>query len=250
MDVGSLLNLVFSTQLEEIKKQQILRDLAEPFDVEDIKWLPQTTRKVDGVQMGQAAAYADPRAYTDRLNKIVGPENWFAVTEVSFSPKFQKVFKGPYVQGQQREEVTREVAKCHATIYVGIRGLGLHSNVGEQWADDENACTAALAQALKRATVPFGLGRYLYSLPKNWYPVNSYGSGFTVDPQLPTWATPYPHCEDCKKKVYETILPNGKVIGPHEVAAIHQGKYKKTLCFPCGQKEKQKQAANQAVAAA
>jgi len=39
--------------------------------------------------------------------------------------------------------------------------LGTHSGTGEAWADDENAMTAAEAQAFKRACSCFGLGRYL-----------------------------------------------------------------------------------------
>ena len=49
-----------------------------------------------------------------------------------------------------------------------IDGLGSHSGLGEEWADNENAGTAAEAQAFKRACSCFGLGRYLYDLGGNW----------------------------------------------------------------------------------
>jgi len=47
---------------------------------------------------------------------------------------------------------------CELTIF----GLGSHSATGEEWADNDNAGTAAEAQAFKRACSCFGLGRYLY----------------------------------------------------------------------------------------
>jgi len=37
------------------------------------------------------------------------------------------------------------------------------SDCGEEWADEENALTAAQAQAFKRAASCYGLGRYLYN---------------------------------------------------------------------------------------
>jgi hypothetical protein len=49
-----------------------------------------------------------------------------------------------------------------------IDGLGSHSGLGEEWADNENAGTSAEAQAFKRACSCFGLGRYLYDLGGHW----------------------------------------------------------------------------------
>ena len=70
-----------------------------------------------------------------------------------------------------------------------IFGFGLHSATGEEWADDQNACTRAEAQAFKRACTCFGLGRYLYYYAGRWVDLDERKRPKTV-PALPEWATP------------------------------------------------------------
>lgn len=70
-----------------------------------------------------------------------------------------------------------------------IFGLGSHSATGEQWTDDDNACTCAEAQAFKRACACFGLGRYLYHFAGAWVDLDERRRPKTT-PQLPAWATP------------------------------------------------------------
>ncbi len=54
--------------------------------------------------------------------------------------------------------------RCRLTILGVVR-----EDVGEcAQASDENAWTSATMQAFKRACSAFGLGRYLYNLPKPW----------------------------------------------------------------------------------
>ncbi|MGA8740714.1 MAG: hypothetical protein WB561_05965, partial [Terracidiphilus sp.] len=57
------------------------------------------------------------------------------------------------------------------------------------WADEENAMTAAEAQAFKRACSCFGLGRYLYNFTEMWVPLNEYRQPVEF-PKLPHWALP------------------------------------------------------------
>ena len=59
-------------------------------------------------------------------------------------------------------------AKIVVTSKVTIYGLGTHTGLGEEWAENDNAGTAAEAQAFKRACSCFGLGRYLYDLEGQW----------------------------------------------------------------------------------
>jgi hypothetical protein len=49
----------------------ILARLAEPFVSEDVKWLVAATSRDN--KKGRVTPYADPRAYTDRLNEVVTP---------------------------------------------------------------------------------------------------------------------------------------------------------------------------------
>jgi hypothetical protein len=72
---------------------------------------------------------------------------------------------------------------------VTINRLGSHTGTGEEWADRENAVTAADAQAFKRACSCFGLGRYLYSFGETWVQLNQRGEPVAL-PVLPAWALP------------------------------------------------------------
>ncbi len=52
----------------------LFTQLAEPFDPSEIKWRVTHTNR-DG-NRGAVIAFADPRAYTDRLNQLFTPTGW------------------------------------------------------------------------------------------------------------------------------------------------------------------------------
>jgi len=117
----------------------LLARLAEPFDASEVQYRAGAVSR-DHTK-AQALAYADPRAYEDRLNHLV-PGNW----EVEFLP-----------WGEDR-------IICRLTIH-GIT----RSSTGESTDSPDNvAGTSAEAQAFKRACAKFGLGRYLYALEPTW----------------------------------------------------------------------------------
>lgn len=127
----------------------ILTKLAAPFHPSRITWKPQAMTKDKNKAM--AVAYADPRAYQNRLDEVCGMD-W----AVSFTPWGDRII-------------------CHLTINGVTR-----SSTGEADSQSERseiAGTAAESQAFKRACAMFGLGRYLYSLPALW--VEYDGNGFT-----------------------------------------------------------------------
>ena len=105
-------------------------------------------------------AYADPRAYTDRLNAVFGPAGWTRDYRVQVVQNFERKERG----ATERTITAKIVVTCKLTIH----GFGAHTGLGEEWADNENAGTAAEAQAFKRACSCFGLGRYLYDLEGQW----------------------------------------------------------------------------------
>jgi hypothetical protein len=80
-------------------------------------------------------------------------------------------------------------SKVLVATAVTITRLGSHVGTGEEWADRENAVTAADAQAFKRACSCFGLGRYLYSFGETWVNLNGRGEPVAL-PVLPAWALP------------------------------------------------------------
>lgn len=145
---------------EELKV--LFMQLAEPFDASEIKWRVTHTNR-DGSR-GAVVAFADPRAYTDRLNQLFTPTGWTRTYEISTVSSVARMKKDKLIQ----------TGKVLMTCTLTIAGLGCHTGSGEKWADEENAMTAAEAQAFKRACTCFGLGRYLYNFSETWVPLNEY----------------------------------------------------------------------------
>jgi hypothetical protein len=115
----------------------------------------------------------------------------------------------------ERSNDQKTVAKVFVTCELTIFGLGTHSATGEEWADDQNACTSAEAQAFKRACCCFGLGRYLYYFTGAWVDLDDRKRPKTV-PQLAGWATPSgwleglrPRCASDPKSSERTTARNG-----------------------------------------
>jgi hypothetical protein len=155
----------------------LFAQLAAPFDLTEIKWrVTHTTR--DGSR-GAVIAFADPRAYTDRLNRLFTPTGWTRSYEVSTVSSVTRTKKDKLIQ----------TGKVLVTCTLTITGLGCHAGSGEEWADEENAMTAAEAQAFKRAASCYGLGRYLYDLAEMWVPLNEHRQPIQI-PALPQWALP------------------------------------------------------------
>jgi hypothetical protein len=155
----------------------ILLRLEEPFDPEEVRWRVASTTK-DG-RKGRVTPYADPRAYTDRLNEVVTASGWTRQYTVHTISPVTRVKRDKPIQ----------TGKVLVTGAVTISRIGTHCGSGEEWADDENAMTSAEAQAFKRACSCFGLGRYFYSFPEIWVDLNEKGQPKEL-PNLPVWALP------------------------------------------------------------
>ena len=160
----------------------LLAALAEPFDPEVVEWRVTNTAPSKHGYRGQVVAYADQRAYTDRLNALFTPLGWTRDYSVQTVQNFERPAPG-------QAKTTIITAKVMVTCKVAIFGLGAHSGTGEEWATDENALTRAEAQAFKRACSCFGLGRYFYDLPRTWVDLDDNRRPLEV-PGLPEWARP------------------------------------------------------------
>jgi hypothetical protein len=152
----------------------VLRALEIPFDVNLVQW--RVTEWSDDGTRGLMLPYADPRAYSDRLNRLFTPAGWTRKYTVQASPPVQRSKRGP-------------AAKILVTCEVTIACIGTNSGTGEEWSDKENALTGAEAQAFKSALSCFGLGRYLYDTDVEWIELDQLGVPKKV-PKLPRWATP------------------------------------------------------------
>jgi hypothetical protein len=165
---------------EDVKPNQgpdLFTQLSEPFDPSEIKWRVTHTNR-DG-NRGAVIAYADPRAYTDRLNQLFTPMGWTRSYQVSTVSSVTRMKRDKLIQ----------TGKVLVTCTLTITGLGCHTGSGEEWADEQNAMTGAEAQAFKRAASCYGLGRYLYNFAEMWVPLNEYRQPVEF-PKLPNWALP------------------------------------------------------------
>ena len=166
--------------------QKLIAALEEPFDPAEIKWRVTNTSQVgsrNGPRLrGQMLAYADPRAYTDRLNELFTPSGWTRDYAVQLVQNFERKERG----SAERTIAAKIVVTCKVTVY----GFATHTGLGEEWADNDNAGTAAEAQAFKRACSCFGLGRYLYDLEGQWVDLDRAKRPLET-PRLPDWALPH-----------------------------------------------------------
>lgn len=155
----------------------LFAQLVEPFDPSEIKW--RVTHTTQDRRRGAVIAFADPRAYTDRLNQIFTPTGWTRTYDVSTVTAVSRM------KGDKLIQTGKVLVICSLTIH----RLGCHTGSGEEWADEQNAMTSAEAQAFKRACTCFGLGRYLYNFAEMWVPLNDYRQPINLPP-LPQWALP------------------------------------------------------------
>jgi len=175
--------------------KEFVAELEVPFTPSVIEWRITNTTKANGPLRGQVIPYADQRAYTDRLNALFSPAGWTRKYTVHTSANFQ------------RNNDDKVVAKVFVTCELTIFGLGSHSATGEGWADDDNAGTAAEAQAFKRACSCFGLGRYLYYFTGTWVDLDERKRP-TTTPQLAGWATPHGWREGLRPQPSDNRMPD------------------------------------------
>ena len=95
-----------------------------------------------------ALAYIDARDVMDRLDAVCGPENW-----------------------QDRYEFHGARTVCYLSIRIGNEWITKADGAGDS---DVEAEKGAISDALKRAAVKWGIGRYLYSIESPWVPCESY----------------------------------------------------------------------------
>ena len=165
-----------STSPSGLDVNKLLRELEAPFSPDNVQWRVTNTTND---KRGQVVPYADPRAYTDRLNALFSPQGWTREYKIETMNNITRVKKGESLLS----------GKVLVTCTVTIFGLGSHSGTGEEWADDDNGMTSADAQAFKRACSCFGLGRYFYDFPASWVDLDQHRQPART-PGLPAWAIP------------------------------------------------------------
>ncbi|MBY0458467.1 MAG: hypothetical protein K2V38_14100 [Gemmataceae bacterium] len=141
--------------------------LAEPFEPTEVKFKPQMVKNNSCLAM----AYIDARLIQDRLDDVLGVENW--------KDTYDCLPDGSVV--------------CKLKCKIGDRWI-TKTDVGSpsEQPDQGDRLKAAFSDALKRAAVKFGIGRYLYRLTAVWVEYDPVKKRIVKPPQLPVWALPRP----------------------------------------------------------
>lgn len=153
-----------------------LSKLKDPFPAEEIEWRIQSCGTTKGKIWARCLAYVTNRAIQNRLDEVVGPENW----------------KNEFTRGPDGGILCGLSIRCDGEWVT-------------KWDGAENtqveAVKGGLSSSMKRAaSTGWGLGRYLYYLEEGFAIVSEKGkfSGKTKEgtpfkwdpPALPSWALP------------------------------------------------------------
>ncbi len=173
-DVGSLSQRISerddTKERLSMEQTKVFAELAKPFPASEVQWKVQAVSK--DKRRALVLAYLDARAVMDRLDAVVGPTGW--------SDSYD-VFPADASIDHQTVQ-----AKCRLTILgISKEDVGEGSMQGEQ---SSSSVKAAVSDALKRAAVKFGIGRYLYRLESVWVDYDDAKRRPLETPTLPDWA--------------------------------------------------------------
>jgi hypothetical protein len=192
------------------KIEQLTEALAAPFDVREVRFKPAA---VSG-NRALALAYVDARAIQDRLDDVLGVTGW--------QDEYECLPDGSVV--------------CRLRLRIGEEWI-TKMDVGGQseQADEGDRRKAAFSDALKRAAVKFGIGRYLYRLPSQWVDYDPKKKQFARTPALPPVAIRHPAAraaEATAKSKNSSSMPADGVellrrVQDYDARLAHQG-----MCKP------------------
>lgn len=141
--------------------------LLAPFPADVVSWKPQSVKG----NRALATAYIDARDVMDRLDSVVGIGGW--------TDSYKLLPDG-------------NVA-CTLAVTVGGEWVSKEDVGGpSDQPDGGDRMKSAYSDALKRAAVKFGVGRFLYSLPSQWCDYDPVKKTFLSKPTLPGFTPPKP----------------------------------------------------------
>jgi hypothetical protein len=206
-----------------------IEELKRPFPPEDIEWRIQRSGMKEGKPWAMVLAYVTNRAIQDRLDIVIGPENW------------RNIYKPGPAGGVLCGIAIRLEGRGWITKWDGAENTDIESIKG------------GLSGAMKRAAVQWGIGRYLYNLEAgfaNFHDNGKHrdyikvsrnsndGAWFRWDPPpLPEWALPagvqptteppgdnghHPSIGEAKNKTLEYLESKCDVLAPGDVAGFKE----------------------------
>jgi hypothetical protein len=186
---------------EEAAPQEVMSEadriaavLKRPFKLSQLGWKAQAVSKDQTKAL--AVAFIDARDVMNRLDEAVGIAGW----RDSYSV-------------QPDGSVLCRLELCLGGEWVGKEDVGGQS----EQPDEGDRAKAAVSDALKRAAVKWGVGRYLYYLDQKWVAYDAQTRKLKEVPTLPHWALPP---KDQEPQPTATVIVGGThVAGPEPTAA-------------------------------
>lgn len=129
-----------------------LQELHKPFPAAEIEWRVGSTN--GDKTSGLALAYLTARHVMERLDAVCGAENW-----------------------QDRYEFHGARTICYLSIRINDEWVTKADGAGDS---DVEAEKGAISDALKRAAVKWGIGRYLYDLGNIWVDLEQAGRSVRI----------------------------------------------------------------------
>lgn len=144
--------------MEKKTPQSIQAELLKPFAAADLEWRLQMTfeEKMTGI----AVPYVTNRAIQNRLDSVVGAENWC------------NEFKPWHGSGKKEAQI------CGISIYFEDRGWITKWDGAED--SDIEPVKGGLSDSMKRAAVQWGIGRVLYNMDTVFVSIEKRGKTFLI----------------------------------------------------------------------
>lgn len=141
------------------------KELKKPFKPDEIEF--RISAKTKDKTKGLAVAYIQARAVQNRLDEVIGFNNW----------------KNEFI-------VTDKGKICGLSLRINDEWITKYDGASDTKIE---ATKGGISDSMKRAAVQWGIGRYLYNLPGQWVKIkNTYGDNYEISetPILPDWALP------------------------------------------------------------
>jgi hypothetical protein len=152
--------------------REAVEALGAPFPEDEIEFLPKATS--GGMALG--LPYIDARSVMRRLDAVVGPSGW------SYDFELLRSDGGQGTEDRPGSSVSRLPSPVFVKGRLTVLGV-TKCDAGEAGPEDE-PLKSAVSDALKRCAVHFGIGRYLYYLPRTWAPFDAQKRRFIETPRL------------------------------------------------------------------
>lgn len=141
--------------------QEMKERFAEPFAAADLEWRLQWTN--EDFTSGRAVPYVTNRAIQNRLDEVVGPQNW----------------KNEFRPWHDDPKSRKSSQLCGISIYFEDRKEWICKWDGAEDSDVESV-KGGLSDSMKRAAVQWGIGRILYSLDAVFVEVEKKGKSVII----------------------------------------------------------------------